>query len=184
MKTYFHHLHKNYNTAMDKGIILLTFTSILLLFILTNFAWKNYQGEISNHVDLIAKSDANCLVNLSACEASFQINKNVNNETKTYLKKLQLSISPTPMPLLKPFQIKVKTELEKIKSVFLSFKGKEMGMGPNRIKLERQQDGYYMGQGTLPICTFDTMNWEAQVYVQTDKKLFLSLFNFVTYNKS
>ena len=58
-----------------------------------------------------------------------------------------------------------------------------MDMGPNQTELALQKDGYYTGQGVLPICTIDTMNWVAQVYIQTDKKLFLSQFNFVTHNK-
>ena len=168
---------------MDKGIIALTFASIISLFILSDLAWNKYQSELINHVDSIAKSDDNCQLNVSACEASFQIIDESSHLTQTTFKTVKLSIDPNPIPLLKPFNLKVKAGLDRINKVVVEFKGKEMDMGPNQTELALQKDGYYTGQGVLPICTIDTMNWVAQVYIQTDKKLFLSQFNFVTHNK-
>ena len=55
-----------------------------------------------------------------------------------------------------------------------------MNMGPNNVTLKPQQPGLYSGQGMLPVCIRNSMEWQADVYVQTDEGIFVAPFIFVT----
>lgn len=94
--------------------------------------------------------------------------------------EVSLSIEPRPIPLVQNFKINVKTNNIKAEAVTVDFKGTTMNMGPNSVMLDSQQSGIYSGTGMLPVCIRNSMEWQADVYVQTNEGIIVAPFIFVT----
>ena len=100
--------------------------------------------------------------------------------------EVTLAIEPRPIPLVKKFNINVTTNNVKAEAISVDFKGTTMNMGPNNVKLKSLQSdnlhfNKYAGQGMLPVCIRNSMEWQADVYVQTDEGIFVAPFIFVTH---
>jgi hypothetical protein len=55
-----------------------------------------------------------------------------------------------------------------------------MNMGFNRPTLQEQTPGHYSGEGRLPVCVRDAMEWEARVLIETDDGLVSAPYRFIT----
>ncbi len=94
---------------------------------------------------------------------------------------VSLSIEPKHLPLLDPLSLRVGIEGIDAQAVSVDFSGVDMFMGYNRVNLDAVGDGLYIGEGRLPVCTQESMIWEAKIMVQTPKGLLIAPFRFVTY---
>lgn len=93
--------------------------------------------------------------------------------------QLVLSISPLPIPSLKPLHLEVTVRSSEVRQIEVDFAGTEMKMGFNRPKLEKQGDRF-IGKTSLPVCITGTMEWDATVLVETPKSLVAVPFRFST----
>lgn len=94
--------------------------------------------------------------------------------------RIELSLTPHPIPLLRPLAISVKLEGLDARAVEVDFAGVDMNMGFNRPQLKSQGNGLYRGETTLPVCITGRMAWQASVMVTTDKVKAVAPFRFIT----
>lgn len=94
--------------------------------------------------------------------------------------RLELSLSPRPVPLIKPVRIEVRTSGMSLRRIDADLAGIGMNMGFNRPQLLDQGLGVYVGETTLPVCITGTMRWELTLLLETDAGLFLIPFRFDT----
>jgi hypothetical protein len=94
--------------------------------------------------------------------------------------KVSFGIEPREIPLVKPLQLKVTVEGREVKNAEIDFVGVDMNMGYNRPKLAAQGGGAFTGDGILPVCVRDAMEWEARVMLNTDSGLVSAPFRFIT----
>jgi hypothetical protein len=143
--------------------VLWSTAALLFLAILAVLWWKLY-GQTPNQIQL--PLNATCDLHSEACSSSIGV------------VTLELSIEPRPIPMLEPLSIAIRIKGIAAESVWLDFAGVEMFMGYNRVEL-REDNGIFQGTGVLPVCTADTMTWEATVLVQTANSVYRAPFRFV-----
>jgi hypothetical protein len=91
-----------------------------------------------------------------------------------------LGIEPRQIPLLQPLGFRVRLQGLKAQAVTAEITGVNMDMGYNRLELERQDDGSFLGEGVLPVCTQRKMIWQALVVVVGDHGRIAAPFHFNT----
>ena len=143
--------------------------SVVLIVVLVSAAWYKSQQEKTQEVLLRLEADRNCDLQKSACTLKWSDGV------------VSLSITPRPVPLVKPINISVQLERLKVEAIAVDFKGTTMNMGPNNVKLANTQNGRWTGTGMLPVCIRNQMEWQADVYLQTDKGIIIAPFIFVTH---
>jgi hypothetical protein len=94
--------------------------------------------------------------------------------------ELSFSIEPKTLPMLKPLTLRVQLKGLDAERVEVDFSGVDMFMGYNRVSLTPSGDGVYQGEGRLPVCVYDAMEWEAQVLLHTDEGLLSVPHRFIT----
>lgn len=151
-----------------RTLIMLVISSFLIATLL--FAGY-YKIEIAKKNNIIARiePDKSCDLQLKACSLKIPNGGEVT-----------LVIEPRPIPLVQNFKIQVKSSGINAEAISVDFKGTTMNMGPNNVTLEQQQPGIYAGKGMLPVCIRNSMEWQADVYIQTDEGIFVAPFIFVT----
>lgn len=93
---------------------------------------------------------------------------------------VSFAIEPREIPLVKPLQLQVNLSDLDATQVEVDFSGVDMNMGFNRFRLERTGDGVFRGNGMLPICVRDAMEWEAKVLITTREEVVAAAYRFVT----
>lgn len=94
--------------------------------------------------------------------------------------RIELSIEPRPIPLLRPLKLAVKTQGLDARQVEVDFTGMDMNMGFNRPQLKREGDERYVGETVLPVCITGRMTWQAAVMVTTPGVKAIAPFRFTT----
>lgn len=94
--------------------------------------------------------------------------------------RVKLSLSPAPIPLVKPLHITVSIEGIDASLIEVVFIGINMDMGFNRTKLNVDTPNQFSGIGMLPVCIQQKMRWEAQVVIQTKNDKLSVPFHFST----
>ncbi len=94
--------------------------------------------------------------------------------------RIELSIEPRPIPLLRPLSLAVRVEGLDARRVEIDFTGVDMNMGYNRPELKRENGNRFTGQATLPVCITGRMAWQAMVLVTTNDIRAAAPFRFVT----
>lgn len=94
--------------------------------------------------------------------------------------EVTLDIQPKPIPLVQNINIIVNTDVIKAEAVSVDFKGTTMNMGPNNVRLKSSTPNVYSGKGMLPVCIRNSMEWQADVYLQTSEGIIIAPFMFVT----
>lgn len=89
------------------------------------------------------------------------------------------------MTYLKPFTMLVSVAGftgESIHNVSVDFKMVGMNMGINRFSLDNLDkqgaESSYQGQGVLPICVTGRVDWKAHVRVETQDKVYVTVYDF------
>jgi len=95
--------------------------------------------------------------------------------------KVDFSIEPDTIPVLKTLRLTVGVEGLEVQAVDVDFAGTDMNMGYNRVALQPDASGLWLGQGMLPVCVRDVMGWEATVLLRTADGLMAAPFRFVTH---
>ena len=109
---------------------------------------------------LLAKADltitpvAGCELNAQACAAELPGGARV-----------ELAITPRPIPVVKPLQISVKISGVAAEKIEVDFSGLSMNMGYNRQTLVADGQGRYTGGAMLPVCITGRMVWQATLIV-------------------
>lgn len=94
--------------------------------------------------------------------------------------RITLSLSPRPVPLLRPLSVTVRLEGLDARAVEADFTGVSMNMGYNRHPLRAEGGGEYRGEATLPVCITGRMEWQASIIATTGKARIVAPFRFVT----
>lgn len=117
--------------------------------------------------ELLLVAPADCDLNASRCAVDLPDGG-----------RIELSISPQPIPVVKPLQIDVRVTGTVAQRVELDFSGRTMDMGPNRTVLVAAGDGNYRGSAMLPVCVTGRMDWRATLFVDTERGRLAVRFGF------
>lgn len=117
--------------------------------------------------DLTVEPDPACNLQVQACTVSLP-----GGTTLTF------DVGTRPIPLVKPFALRV--EAPAAQQVSIDFAGVDMEMGFNRPGLSEQSSGVFIGEATLPVCVTGQMTWQATVLVDTADARIAVPFRFVT----
>lgn len=90
-----------------------------------------------------------------------------------------LRITPAEIPLMQTLRLIVDTGTLDAARVAVDIRGLNMEMGQNRTVLNRREDGLWIGETILPICSQRRMEWEAAVQLDGDVSIELP-FLFAT----
>ena len=93
---------------------------------------------------------------------------------------IRFGITPQQIPVVTSLEYEVRLEGIEASSVEIDFQGVDMNMGYNRPKLEKIDKGLFRGEGMIPVCVREAMEWEARVLVRTDQGLVAAPFRFIT----
>ncbi len=100
--------------------------------------------------------------------------------------RLELSISPRPIPLLEQITIDVRAIGIEPRRIDADLAGIGMNMGYNRPQLlplngtGSKGEVHYQATTTLPACITESMNWELALLVDTQTEFVLIPFRFST----
>jgi hypothetical protein len=94
--------------------------------------------------------------------------------------KVSFGIEPRDVPVVKPLELEVRLDGLTARSVEVDFQGTDMNMGFNRVALKSTGDGRFVGDGMLPVCVRQVMEWEARVLLHTGEGLIAAPFRFIT----
>lgn len=84
--------------------------------------------------------------------------------------RIELIVTPQPIPVIKPMQVTVSTPGLAARQVELDFAGVAMNMGFNRLTLAASGPDRHTGEATIPVCITGRMTWRATVMVETDRQ--------------
>lgn len=119
----------------------------------------------------LAEPDPGCDLRIGACRARF-----ADGATVTF------ALEPRRIPVLTPLDLRVRLNGIDAQQVQVDFVGVDMDMGFDRVGLQQQEPGLYVGRATLPVCVRASMEWEARVLVLTAQGLVAAPFRFTTQN--
>ena len=138
---------------MCKPFSLVNLTIILALAIVAVIGYK-YSPLMLTKTDLTIEPIAGCDLNQQACAAELPAGA-----------RLELAITPQPIPLVKPLQVTVRITGMVANTVEIDFSGHAMDMGYNRKTLVADGQGGFRGEAMLPVCVSGRMVWQATLVV-------------------
>lgn len=94
--------------------------------------------------------------------------------------QVSFSIVPRELPLMKPLQLQVEVDGLQANRIEVDFSGTDMHMGFNRFTLQPLSNDIFKGEGMLPVCVWDAMEWEAQVFIEVDRGTISVPYRFIT----
>jgi hypothetical protein len=94
--------------------------------------------------------------------------------------RVKFGIEPRAIPVVKPLRFEVEMQGIEATAVEIDFQGTDMNMGFNRAKLSAAGEGRFAGDGMLPVCVREAMEWEAKVLIETNAGLMEAPFRFIT----
>ncbi|HEX8988560.1 MAG TPA: hypothetical protein VF816_11410 [Rhodocyclaceae bacterium] len=116
-----------------------------------------------------APADAGCDLQASACGAALPDGG-----------RIELSISPRPIPNVKPLEVEVRVFGTAPDKVTLDFAGARMNMGVNRTDLAPVAPDRYAATTSLPVCVTGAMEWIATVIVERGRERISVPFRFTS----
>lgn len=141
---------------------------ILIILLLVAAYYKNERSR-SEHLMIRVTPEHACDLQKSACSLETPNGGRVT-----------LNITPKPIPLVQELTIEVQIASMQAQQVAIKFNGTDMDMGPNNVTLQAQEQGVFTGNGLLPVCIRNRMQWQAEVYVQTERGIIIAPFIFAT----
>lgn len=93
---------------------------------------------------------------------------------------ITFGIKPESIPVVTPLEFEVLVEGIGADRVEVDLQGIGMNMGFNRPQLTPRGAGRFTGNGMIPVCVRDAMEWEAKVLVYTDEGIVAAPFRFIT----
>ena len=110
-------------------------------------------------VDVAGTPQPGCDLQQSACPATLSNGG-----------RIELSITPRPIPLLKALRTEVTVSGIEASAVVVDFSGATMNMGYNRSELSATSPGRFAGEASLPVCVSGGMTWVATVIIETNRQ--------------
>ena len=92
---------------------------------------------------------------------------------------LSLDIEPKTIPLMKPLQFRVTSNID-LPSIEIKLFATNMNMGLHTIALKQTSKGVYEGEGMLPTCVVGNMIWQANVILNQPTQSQGAIFIFQT----
>jgi len=96
---------------------------------------------------------------------------------------LTIDITPRPIPVLKPFEVRATLEGRSADSIKLDFSGVNMDMGFNQVDLKKDENGVFIGRAILPVCTTGRMRWQANFSIRSGETVEVVFLHFETKNE-
>lgn len=127
----------------------------------------HYSPLLLPKADAKGAADPGCDLQRQACPATLPDGS-----------RLQLSITPRPIPFLHALHVEVTLSGTRAAKVGVDFAGESMNMGYNRSTLVATDEGTYVGEASLPVCVSGRMTWVATVLVETDRQRIAVPFRF------
>ena len=159
---------------MEKKVLLMLSVSVILILLLLTAAYYKVQLSQKQNIIVQAEPQPDCDLQTSVC----QVNIPGGGEVSLY-------IEPRPIPLVTQLDLNVKIKDLKAEAVSVDFQGTTMNMGPNSVVLNSKsvsdEHSSFQGKGMLPVCIRNSMEWKAQVFVQTQEGIVVAPFIFVTH---
>ncbi len=119
--------------------------------------------------DVTVAPDAACNLQQQACSVTLPAGGVV-----------ELSMGSRPIPMVKPFEVKVTARGFEADRVEVDFSGVDMNMGLNRPQLTARGNGEYAAEATLPVCITGGMDWQATVLLETGSQRIAIPYRFST----
>lgn len=94
--------------------------------------------------------------------------------------KIELEMATRPIPLVKPFPVKVAVSGMTPSRVEVDFTGIGMNMGFNRPVLAALGEGRYAAEASLPVCITGHMDWQATVLIESGNERIAVPFRFTS----
>ncbi len=141
----------------------------ILGFIALAIAGYKFKASLSPTIIATASLDPSCDLRQGKCQSQLPNGGSVS-----------LLITPKTLPILYPLELKVAVEGVKVSKIDVSFVGVDMDMGYNHSKLEAIDEAHFKGKAVIPVCVRSRMEWEARVFLYTDKGLIMAPFRFYT----
>lgn len=94
--------------------------------------------------------------------------------------EVQLSLTPRPVPLMKPLNVEARARDTDLQAIRLDITGLNMEMGLNRTDLVDTGGGAWTGETILPVCSQRRMHWQAALLLENATGKVRVLFNFHT----
>ena len=157
---------------MNKRTILMSLLSGILIIILVFISWYKVEQAKRNTIIAQVEVDRSCDLQKESCRIILPDGGDIT-----------LSIEPRPIPLVQKLNIRVDTNGVDVDAVAIDIKGTTMNMGPNNVTLKLSQNNTYTGHGMLPVCIRNSMEWQADVYLQSKEGIIVVPFIFVTNKK-
>ena len=144
--------------AMRSPFSLVDITIILALAIVAVVAYK-YSPLLLPTADLTIKPAPGCNLHKQACHADLPGGG-----------RIELSITPHPIPVARPLQVSVTISGLVANKVEIDFAGVDLAMGVNRKTLAAESAERHVGDSMLPVCITGRMTWQATLLVETDRQ--------------
>lgn len=91
-----------------------------------------------------------------------------------------LAMGTRPVPLVKPFAVRLSAQGVAPSRVEVDFAGIDMNMGYNRPELVAAGAGRFVGEATLPVCITGRMDWQATVLIERGRERIAIPFRFTS----
>jgi hypothetical protein len=148
--------------------ILIDAIGILLIALVVVVGYK-LSPMLLPKADVVVKSDPACNLQRGPCSVELPDGGSV-----------ELLMGTLPIPLVKPFEVRVTTQGFAPSRVEIDFAGVDMNMGYNRPLFEHRGNGLHAAEVTLPVCITGQMEWQATVLIEAGSQRVAIPFRFVT----
>lgn len=148
--------------------------SVVGVLLLTVVALLSYLQFFQQNQEVIERAELNpdCQITAFPCTVQLEDSGSV-----------QLNISPQPVEVMKPLDVRVELKNIKAEKVVAQFNGTGMNMGINRYIFNHQPDGGYTANVTLPICVRNRMEWNAEIHLETEQGIVVVPYKFESIKK-
>ena len=119
--------------------------------------------------DVVANPDPGCDLHRQACGATLPAGG-----------KIQIAITPQPIPMMQPLTIEVRLAGLETQRVAVDLAGVGMSMGYNRPELTLAAPGRFVGNTSLPVCITGSMTWQATILLETARQRISIPFRFTS----
>lgn len=150
----------------DKKNFLIDAT-VLLALVVIGAAGYWFSPLLLPTADVAATADAGCDLHRQACGAALPDGG-----------RLELSITPRPIPMVRPLSVDVRVSGIDVGKVEIDFVGIDMNMGYNRPQLTPAGVGRFTGSASLPVCITGSMAWQATVLLESGRRRISVPFRF------
>ena len=133
------------------------------------FAGHHYSPLLLPRADVAAVVAPGCDLHKGPCAATWPQGG-----------RMELSITPHPIPYLHPLRVEVAVSGVEPGRIEVDFAGETMNMGYNRIELKPSGAGRHAGEASLPVCVSGGMDWVATVIVEAGGKRISAPYRFAT----